>query len=847
MATAARQPKASRKGMPEAAPRPSPRLPPGATPPPQGIAFPPLGGGAPQAQTNGNSAPSAPAPAHERVLQSLAGLTGTTITLSTKTSQRYEGVISSTSGEGNTTGVTLRDVREISTPGAPLKDTLFIASTNIDTWTSGPADAAKVPSNVADSFRTDTDISGKPKAGRERELQAWQPPPADSLPGATADDLTFGSSGGGPGAGGNSWDQFAVNEKLFGVKTNFNEDDYTTKLDRSGADFKEREKRAQRLANEIIGGATSNPHIAEERNMNVDDSGVNEEDKYGAVVRSTNAYVPPGLRKGGPLSPPATGSFPTPTPPVAKPEVPKVAINGPDGAAIVDKEASPANKPPADPLPAFRDFVTNEKHRLTQKRQALVKSEMDKRMAELKKFSQDFKLKEPIPDDLVPILAKDEEKQKQIRDKATKDASTSGARTIGINSVLHPTPNNNRPVIVTTQQKPPSKAVADKELAKSTATKPAGAMRKGGMELAPIPSYRKQVTGAEATATAAKLTASDATKTSAKPAISMSIQAIPPFRGSKATLANGGASNGNANGSGSSSATPMPTSPTTAARLNVNASSFRPNPKASAFSPVTPTPNAASATSPRPKAAEAVTTPNVFFGTRAIKKGPPVNIKDDFNPFKHSHNKVPEASSISALWPYSGKRYIQMFPPPQQHPPQPPAHIAPPGPPPMPPPSYEEDSAAQAVARGYVYAPYPYAYPGQHMMPGMPPPGPPGAYMPGPYMQPMHYPPGMPPPNGQPPQGYGMPPPPQGQYPPPNGGPRPSMPPTPVPSHAHPYYQQSPQRMISFDHSSGKMMFTMPATVQHAMPYPMMMPPPSNVPHPYDGGQAPPVQMGGHA
>jgi len=39
--------------------------------------------------------------------------------------------------------------------------------------------------------------------------------------------------------------------------------------------------------------------------------------------------------------------------------------------------------------------------------------------------------------------------------------------------------------------------------------------------------------------------------------------------------------------------------------------------------------------------------------------------------------------------------------------------------------------------------------------------------------------------------------PPPGQYPPPpNGaGPRPSMPPTPIPAHAHPYYHQSPQRM----------------------------------------------------
>jgi hypothetical protein len=49
-------------------------------------------------------------------------------------------------------------------------------------------------------------------------------------------------------------------------------------------------------------------------------------------------------------------------------------------------------QPPADPLPAFRDFVAGERHRLTQKRQALVKSEMDKRMAELVKFSLNFKV-----------------------------------------------------------------------------------------------------------------------------------------------------------------------------------------------------------------------------------------------------------------------------------------------------------------------------------------------------------------------------------------------------------------------------------------------------------------------
>jgi len=66
---------------------------------------------------------------------------GTTITLTTKTQIRYEGVIASTSKEGDTTGITLKDAKEITNPGAPLRDQIFIASTNIDNWASGPADA----------------------------------------------------------------------------------------------------------------------------------------------------------------------------------------------------------------------------------------------------------------------------------------------------------------------------------------------------------------------------------------------------------------------------------------------------------------------------------------------------------------------------------------------------------------------------------------------------------------------------------------------------------------------------------------------------------------------------------
>ena len=107
------------------------------------------------------------------------------------------------------------------------------------------------------AFRTDTEISRAAAAKRERELQAWQPdaaePPVLPVTGGFdhqgGDDVTFG-----PGASSSGqWDQFAANERLFGVRTHYDEDEYTTRLDRSAKDFKERERRAEQIAAEITG------------------------------------------------------------------------------------------------------------------------------------------------------------------------------------------------------------------------------------------------------------------------------------------------------------------------------------------------------------------------------------------------------------------------------------------------------------------------------------------------------------------------------------------------------------------------------------------------------------------
>lgn len=60
------------------------------------------------------------------------------------------------------------------------------------------------------------------------------------------------------------WDQFETNEALFGVKSTFDEEIYTTKLER-GPKMRELEKKAERIAREIEGEETHDLHLAEVR------------------------------------------------------------------------------------------------------------------------------------------------------------------------------------------------------------------------------------------------------------------------------------------------------------------------------------------------------------------------------------------------------------------------------------------------------------------------------------------------------------------------------------------------------------------------------------------------------
>ncbi|QRW18057.1 protein phosphatase 1 regulatory subunit 7 [Rhizoctonia solani] len=647
---------------------------------PPGRQFGPSAGFPPLGATHG--------PAHHFML---ATLVGTGVVLTTRTNQRWEGTLTGASNEDGTPGAVLRNAKDLNAPGTPAQEHVFVLAAQI---------AGCVPQQ---------------QQQQQQQQQSQQPSQPQSF-GGNVDDLTFG-----PGSTSSTpWDQFSANEKMFGV---------------------EKERKAEIIAKEIMAAASNNPHIAEERGA-VDDSGLNEEDKYSSVIRGQNAYIPPGARRAAAAaangtstpvkspdakSPPPTVSTPVNTnntgpaptsttttatsPPAeaSKPEVPKVAVNGSE---------TPAKPGENNLVGSFREFVTNEKQRLAQKKQAIVKSEKEKRMAELVAFSQSFKLNKPIPKDLVSILTKDSEKAKQIVEKSSADAASAKARQIG------------------------GAQVASGQL-----------LKKPAVSANPNPSPNPSATGA------GKMP-------------KMYIQPIPPFNPNKGK--------GTPAAAGAQSTTGVKKDGKEGLGLKPVVSNKEREPS--------PTSAAAAAREVKCECTHVQAWPWIISvggrrgdtlaqtqgASRCVFKKSQMMLKEEFNPFKFA--KVAEASSVAATAPTQTPQAAAPQPP---HPP-PPMQQQPTPPVPGP---YEEEHARTP------YMMYPYHIhtpPMQPMIQVGTPAGPPG-YMQPPYMPPMPYPPHQMAPN-------------QPMY----GGPMPGMshmymPPGPYPPGAQPrppphgYYHQSPQ------------------------------------------------------
>ena len=119
------------------------------------------------------------------------------------------------------------------------------------------------------------------------------------------------------------------------------------------------------------------------------------------MIRGPSAYVPPGARKTTATRlPSSSNGSPAPSPPplqaIPRFQEPLVAPAQPASGVPAVKVSPDAPKAGPSLDTSFRQFVSSEKERLTQKRQAAVKAaekkEQDTRLASLLEFSHSFKV-----------------------------------------------------------------------------------------------------------------------------------------------------------------------------------------------------------------------------------------------------------------------------------------------------------------------------------------------------------------------------------------------------------------------------------------------------------------------
>ncbi|KAK1375926.1 LsmAD domain-containing protein [Heracleum sosnowskyi] len=140
--------------------------------------------------------------------------------------------------------------------------------------------ASELQQEKQQDILTDSTISQSRHVEVERELGRWVPD--EDVPECPELDNIFN------GPWNRDWDQFEANETLFGVKSTFNEDLYTTKLDR-GPQTRELEREALRIAREIEVEDTQDLHLAEERGIQLPHHiELDEETRFSSVFRGVD-------------------------------------------------------------------------------------------------------------------------------------------------------------------------------------------------------------------------------------------------------------------------------------------------------------------------------------------------------------------------------------------------------------------------------------------------------------------------------------------------------------------------------------------------------------------------------
>ncbi|KAF2004854.1 hypothetical protein P154DRAFT_425781 [Amniculicola lignicola CBS 123094] len=312
-------------------------------------------------------------------------------------------------------------------------------------------------------------------------------------------------------------------------------------------------------------------------------------------------------------------------------------------------------------LDSFRQFSANEKLRMSERQRSIQRESKAVKLNDLKKFAQNFKLNTPVPNDLVPILAKDETKQQQIVEKALRAVEEQKA-----------TPPKAAPA--TLDQKPVRPANTKPEPAHPTP--PASVDRPQNQRPRPGPNTYNSASMGRGSGPNGNQGQRQGLL-SARLALNQQQhkqQGAPQYNGVPHPIPAQEMRNPPPTGpSASSSGVQTPTS-SNSMRFNVRAADFKPNPAANTFQP---TSNQSTNSSPRPDVTprqEPIRKPQVvnFFGAQRPSMVP-LKLNDTFNPIKRmmkeadgsSNGGIPPPFRTPPTWDYpttnNEKGYTDMF------------------------------------------------------------------------------------------------------------------------------------------------------------------------------------------
>jgi hypothetical protein len=115
------------------------------------------------------------------------------------------------------------------------------------------------------------------------------------------------------------------------------------------------------------------------------------------------------------------------------------AIATPDSKPVASKPTASANRTASpqvaaestpnatatverDVAASFKTFASRERTRFENARITKAKNDKELKLSDLKKFADSFKLNTPVPEDLIPIIAKDPARQQEIKENAKRNA-----------------------------------------------------------------------------------------------------------------------------------------------------------------------------------------------------------------------------------------------------------------------------------------------------------------------------------------------------------------------------------------------------------------------------------------